>query len=147
GIVALGWTSAAYATDSAAKCQEAKLKAQGKYQLCIKKNAAKVDSGKPDESMLCQEKFQGALNKADAAAGTPCRYLDNGDGTVSDLNPGLVWEKKDTNCPGPHCYTDTFTWTAPGSPYPPNGTAFSTFLGGLNGGTSADGTMSTTGCF
>lgn len=40
----------------------------------------------------------GALGGQDAAeAKTPLRYRDNGDGTVSDLNTGLVWQKT----PGP----------------------------------------------
>ena len=33
-----------------------------------------------------------------------------------------------------HCVNSTYTWTASGSPYPPDGTAFLTFLYGLNGG-------------
>jgi hypothetical protein len=130
----------AHATDPVVKCQEKKLKAQGKLQLCLKKNSAKMLVGKPDASATCQSKFSAALTKA----GTVCHYLDNGDGTVSDLNTGLVWEKKDFTCAGPHCYTDTFTWST--GTNNPDDTAFTTFLYGLNGGTSPDA-MATSGCF
>lgn len=35
-------------------------------------------------------------------AGRPLRYRDNGDGTISDLNTGLMWEKKCRGCGGLH---------------------------------------------
>jgi len=61
------------------------------------------------------------------------RYVDNGDGTVTDNLTGLVWEKKSDN--GDIHDKDTFgTWTT-GSPYNGNGTAYTTFLrDGLNAG-------------
>jgi hypothetical protein len=130
----------AYAVTPEQKCQEQKLKAQGKLELCLKKNAAKVIGGKPDAAAACQTKFSAALTKA----GTACHYLDNGDGTVSDLNTGLVWEQKSVTCAGPHCYSDEFTWST--GTNNPDGTAFTTFLYGLNGGTSPDG-VATSGCF
>lgn len=122
------------------KCQEKKLKARGKLELCLQKNAAGLIAGKPDGSAACRTKFQTALTKA----GTACRYLDNGNGTVSDLNTGLLWEKKDTNCPGPDCVSDAFDWSP--STDNPDGTAFTAFLYGLDGGTSTNGTR-TRGCF
>jgi hypothetical protein len=146
-FIALGagllWLGTAHATDPVTKCQEAKLKARGKLELCLNKNAAKVLGGKPDASSLCQSKFQDALTKA----GAVCRYLDNGDGTVSDLDTGLMWEKKD-DLGSIHDKDNLYTWTADPAtaPYPPNGTAFTTFLYALNGGTSSDGS-STIGCF
>ncbi len=146
------WIGVAHAaTDAVTKCQEAKLKAQGKLERCLNKNSIQILGGAPDASAACRTAFTDALSKADATAAkknATCRFLDDGDGTVSDLNTGLVWEKKDTNCPGPHCYSDTFSWSASGEPnYPPDGTAFTTFLGGLNIGASSLGTMSTAGCF
>jgi Protein of unknown function (DUF1566) len=131
------------------KCQEMKLKAQGRLALCLKRNSAKVLGGRADAAADCQAKFQAALKRAEdmavAMGGTACRYVDNGDGTVSDLNTGLTWEKKDTTCPGVHCSSDLFAWSN-GSPYEPDGTLFTGFLYGLNGGTSSDGTA-TEGCF
>ncbi len=81
---------------------------------------------------------------ANVAALCPPRFVDNGDGTITDNQTKLMWEKKDTTCPGPHCVNDYFTWGS-GSGVP-DGTAFTTFLNTLNGGatgvgncTSADG--------
>jgi len=87
------------------------------------------------------------------------RFVNNGDGTVSDLLTGLMWEQKtaghcvlnriacfsDQDCIGNggggtcesclHCVMDTYSWTSSGRPdFPPDGTAFLTFLYGLNGG-------------
>lgn len=147
-LVTLIWGSTTQAAGTPEqKCQQAKLKAQGKLKSCLAKNAAGVVVGKLDEAAECQTKFTTALAKADTKAsdaGASCRYMDNGDGTVSDLNTGLVWEKK-TDDASIHDKDNSYTWST-GSPYPPNGTAFTTFLYGLNGGTSSDGSA-TSGCF
>src|SRR5579862_1836029 len=138
------------------KCQEAKLKAQGKLELCLKKNSAKVLGGKADASTDCQTKFQAALGKAEniavAAGTTACRYVDNGDGTVSDLNTGLQWEKKDNmdgtnNYADPHDAENLYTWSTGDNAG--DGTLYTDFLAKLNNGASADGGASTpiTGCF
>lgn len=146
GILLLG--GSAHAATPEQKCQEAKLRAQGKLQLCLQKNSAKVVAGRPDASAACQMKFQAALTKA----GTACRYLDNGDGTVSDLNTGLQWEKKDNldgivNDADPHDADNTYAWSASGSAA--DGTVYTDFLSKLNSGSSTDGGASTaiTGCF
>ena len=49
--------------------------------------------------------------------GTPLRYRANGDGTVTDLNTGLMWEKKVEGSGCLHCVNDEFyRWsTADGS--------------------------------
>jgi len=69
--------------------------------------------------------------------------------TVLDHLTGLEWEKKVSSPTNSiHYYGNTYTWSlgAMGSPpsYPPNGTAFTTFLAGLNAGScvgsSPDGT-------
>ena len=96
--------------------------------------------------------FSAALTMADTKAGTPCRYLDNGDGTVSDLDTGLQWEQKD-NLNGaafdtdPHDADNKYTWSISGSV--PDGTVYSDFLAKLNDGASTDGGAMTpiTGCF
>jgi hypothetical protein len=135
-IVALGWVSAAHAV--VIICQEKKLKAQGKLQACLKKNSANVLGGGTDLSTACQMKFGNALTKA----GSECRFLDNGDGTVTDLNTGLQWEKKDNldstaNPADPHDADNTYTL---------DGTAYTDFLAQLNNDASIDGTA-ITGCF
>ncbi|HVO26734.1 MAG TPA: DUF1566 domain-containing protein [Candidatus Margulisiibacteriota bacterium] len=154
---ALLWAGTALAAATPQqKCEVAKLKAQGALQTCLTKNSGNVILGKSDASAACQATFTKALETADKKA--PCRYVDNGDGTVSDLNTGLMWEQKDNldgtvNTSDPHDADNVYTWCVPQGMYfcaavpdPPDGTAFVTFLGALNGGTSSDGS-SITGCF
>jgi len=40
----------------------------------------------------------------------PVRFVDNGDGTVTDNVMRLQWEKKSNTCPGLHCISDYYTW-------------------------------------
>lgn len=78
------------------------------------------------------------------------RFIDNGDGTISDKQTGLMWEKKTekagglTNPSDVHDVKNRYRWSDLGGA--PNGSAFTKFLYGLNHGTSSDGT-STGGCF
>ena len=77
------------------------------------------------------------------------RFVDNRDGTVTDHKTGLVWEKKDnldgsSNLSDPHDADNVYAWSSSGTA--PDGTAFTAFLFGLNGGTSPDG-VATSGCF
>jgi hypothetical protein len=71
------------------------------------------------------------------------RFVDNGNGTVSDVQTGLMWEKK-TGTPGdfvdcstslcanPHDVSNTYKWSISGTA--PDGGAFTDFLAKLNGG-------------
>ena len=43
------------------------------------------------------------------AAGSMHRFVDNGDGTVTDNQTGLMWEKKDSSG-GVHDWDNTYTW-------------------------------------
>jgi hypothetical protein len=53
----------------------------------------------------------GTGDDGDVKAGTGKRYVDNGDGTITDLNTGLMWEKKDdNNAGGIHDYDNLYTW-------------------------------------
>jgi hypothetical protein len=56
-------------------------------------------------------------------AGGALAYVDNGDGTISDVNTHLMWEKKSADG-GIHDQSNTYVWAD----------AFSTFIGGLNAG-------------
>lgn len=47
-------------------------------------------------------------------AGTTLNYQDNGDGTITDLNTGLMWEKKD-DTGGLHQWDNTYVWSGDGS--------------------------------
>lgn len=69
------------------------------------------------------------------------RFVDNGDGTISDIQTGLMWEKKTPCAPptlpidGLHCVNRLYTWS---STFPKaNGTLFTEFLMEIN---NADGT-------
>lgn len=69
--------------------------------------------------------------------GVPSRFVDNGDGTVTDSETGLEWEKK-TNDGGVHDADNAYDWSQSGGP--PDGSAFTDFLDELNACTSPDGT-------
>ena len=82
------------------------------------------------------------------------RYIDNGDGTVTDASTGLQWEKKDSadgieDLNNPHDVDNQYTWsvfaTCPINGCP-NGTAFTDFLARLNYGVS-DGTTMVMPCY
>jgi hypothetical protein len=86
------------------------------------------------------------------------RFVDNGDGTVTDHVTGLQWEQKDNldnvvNDADPHDADNTYTWCSGGfglnctnSANPPDGTAYTDFLAKLNAGTSGNA-IATSGCF
>jgi uncharacterized protein DUF1566 len=74
------------------------------------------------------------------------RFVDNVvDGTITDKQTGLMWEKKAglggvavicssaVICPDPHDADNQYTWST-GSPWGPNGTVFTVFLAQLNAG-------------
>jgi Protein of unknown function (DUF1566)/Collagen triple helix repeat (20 copies) len=73
---------------------------------------------------------------ATAANGTQTcqpRYADNGDGTVSDNQTGLMWEKQTSTCAGEvTCINNFYSWSSTGTLA--DGTLFTNFLAGLNGG-------------
>jgi hypothetical protein len=75
------------------KCENAKITARGKWRACRATERGKVVLGKVADYAKCDTKLAKAMGKAEAAVG-PCRYVDNGDGTVSDIETGLMWEKK-----------------------------------------------------
>ncbi len=63
----------------------------------------------------------------DTSGCTSTRFIDNGDGTVTDNQSGLMWEQKVAGSGCPNCVSDTFTWDE----------AMSIFLGDLNQTSSA----------
>jgi hypothetical protein len=142
-------------------CESSKLIAQGNLKLCLQVNSATMLFGVPDGSANCWATFNAALAKADTTAakfGTSCRYIDDNDGTVSDLNTGLMWEQTTgtvfgTNTNKINDVNNTYTWCALNStdcdsaPLDlPDGTAFTVFLATLNNGASSNSTT-ITGCF
>ena len=81
------------------------------------------------------------------------RYVANGDGTVTDNESGLMWENEtSTSCAGVvTCTTSQYTWSSSGTLA--DGTLFTTFIAGLNGGdyyspsTGQDVSMGAAPCF
>lgn len=61
------------------------------------------------------------------------RFVDNGDGTITDNQTGLMWEKKSDDG-SIHDMDDVYSWGSSIAPYPPSGTVFTVFLAALNGG-------------
>jgi hypothetical protein len=145
-VVLLWAVTAPAAMTDEQKCLSGVIAAKGKYEQCVQKWLAKglrVVFLDPAKLPKCWIKYNKAWAKLQGL-GThpPCtaasRYTDNGDGTVTDNLTGLVWEKK-TNLDGVpnggdlHDADNTYTWST-GSPYAEDGTAFTTFLSGLNTG-------------
>lgn len=71
-----------------------------------------------------------------AALDSVRRWVDNGDGTVSDHVTGLMWEQKDAGG-GIHDYQNIYSWST--GTDDPDGTAFTDFLDGLNEGATGVG--------
>lgn len=168
----LMFAGAGFAADPADNCRASKLKETGKYALCrMKAEARAVKTGQTADYAKCNSKIVDKFTKAEAKAGPGIcptegdasdiqaqtsedmtfltekssgqRFIDNGDGTVTDAQTGLMWEQK-TDDGSIHDKDDTYDWATSG--VPPNGDAFQVFLSELNFAESADGTTST-GCF
>ncbi len=73
----------------------------------------------------------GAGSDGDVQAGAALSYTDNGDGTITDNNTGLMWEKKDDNpTPTIHDKDNTYTWSTGTNDM--DGTITTVFLDTLN---------------
>jgi hypothetical protein len=87
----------------------------------------------------------GPGDDADVQAGAAMAFVDNADGTITDLNTGLMWEKKlgaidlsspttctteSGTCADPHDPNNTYSWSAGTTAY--DGTVVSIFLKQLN---------------
>ena len=123
-----------------------RVKAQGKYELCMQKWFARVYRGKSFSFISqakCWETYQKAWDKLVTLNTAPCsgsRWVDNGDGTVTDNLNALVWEKKTTavgsgtDFGGDRHDVDNYYTLSTGPPYAENGTAYTDFLANLNAG-------------
>lgn len=115
------------ATTPEQKCQAAKLDALRRRTFCIEGERRKEVLGGTTDAAKCETKFATAITKADAAAaskGSSCRWLDNADGTATDLNSGLQWELK-TDDGSTRDKDNTYTWNAIIDGTAPDGTATS----------------------
>lgn len=97
---------------------------------------------RPDIDALDDPNIEVKITDALAALDSVRRWVDNGDGTVTDHVTGLMWEKK-TDDGGIHDKDDTYTWSS--SSVAPDGTVFTSFLDTLNGGPSGVGNCETYG--
>lgn len=75
----------------------------------------------------------GPGSDGDVQAGAPLSYVDNGDGTITDLNTGLMWEKKDDSG-GIHDRNNLYVWGNDLDPGIMDGTIVTVFLATLNAG-------------
>ncbi len=71
----------------------------------------------------------GAASDGAEQAGAAFALVDNGDGTISDLNTGLMWEKKDDSG-GIHDQDNEYQWSSAGTTL--DGTVVTDFLDVLN---------------
>lgn len=163
----------AFAADPASTCESGKLGTTAKYASCrLAADSKAVKAGvAPDYSKCSLDKFaaaeakagagvcpsegdqadlQGVLDQCTSRTGKLLhgeRFVDNGDGTVTDHLTGLMWEQKTTavdsgtNPFDPHDVDNEYTLaevSVDATGTKPTGTAYTEFLGLLNG--AADGT-------
>jgi len=133
GMVA--FAGQATALTDAQKCEATKLKRAGQYNFCRAKADGKaVKTGDPVDYSKCDAKLTGKWADAESIPMCPTtgdvtdiqdqvaadadfialklagvRFVDNGDGTVTDTQTGLMWEKKDDGG-GLHDKDNTYTW-------------------------------------
>jgi len=142
-LAALLDASAAHAATPEQKCQGGRYKAAAKYTACQQKAVVKYNpdflESHNEKRSHCRTRYEVAWSNLQAkGAATSCaiRFVDNGDGTVSDNLTGLQWEKKQNldgspNLTDPHDADNLYTWSAAGAAA--DGTAYTSFLAALNG--------------
>lgn len=104
-----------------------------------------------------QTTSHGAGSDGDLQAGGTMAFVDNADGTITDTNTGLMWEKKveftavvigvdctdeTGKCANPHNADNGYSWTASGTAF--DGTIATIFLEQLNNRCDRDTTVSCT---
>jgi hypothetical protein len=137
-VATAGLASAALTSEG---CLARKRRAWGGLYGCnAAVQAMRLRGGHPD-ALVCVHRFNAKLKRIDSAASSQhvaCRYRDNGDGTVTDYDTGLQWEKKTTsvgsgeNVADPHDVDNRYRFTAQTGGIVPDGSAFTAFLAALN---------------
>jgi hypothetical protein len=140
------------------KCEGAKVTALANRAACRAGERKNEILGKVPNLAKCAAGFTKAVAAADknaAKRSASCRWLDEADGSVTDLNTGLQWELKTYEpfppFPNVHGVDAMWGWANhapnPGDPIVyPSGQAFIVFLGAMNAGISFDG-VATRSCF
>jgi hypothetical protein len=80
---------------------------------CLAGERGTALQGKPSDPSKCEAAFDAAIAKADSDAakkGAACRFLDNGDGTIADLDMLLVWEKRVGDSSSVHFVFAQYDW-------------------------------------
>src|SRR5262249_48094313 len=128
------------------QCESARLKAAGAYADCQQGTLALLETKGTSIVFLksasrCRVKYAEKWQQLQRQfPGTPCaaeRFVDNGDGTVTDNLTGLECEKKRkldgaSNAANPHDADNQYVWSATGDAA--DGTAYADFLPALNDG-------------
>ena len=135
------WAGTAAGLTDEEKCVSRRALANDKFEQCVARWLVRGYAHVFNDARLerrCRRKYTAAWTKLQQLAGSPTcggqpRYVDNGDGTVTDNLSGLVWEKKSSNG-DVHDWQNQYTWST-GDPYGQDGTVFTSFLtAGLNAG-------------
>lgn len=141
GLLA-GWMQAEAAVTPEQKCLAGRAKALARYTKCVHGEVARYYEiggvAYPDKLAKCSTKYGATWARLQAAslaspATETCdapRFIDGGDGTVTDNLSGLQWEKK-TDDATVHDQDNLYTWSAGGTAG--DGTVYVTFLPTLNG--------------
>lgn len=77
-------------------CFANRLRAFGSLRKCQRSEEAKAIQGRSADLAKCQASFDkkvAKLKEQAASHAVPCRFRDNGDNTVTDLDNGLMWAK------------------------------------------------------
>lgn len=116
-------------TADAAKCSATFLKAFASAEAA----AAKAGGGCPvsGDAAAIERRIDGEQEGTAQLLAGDGRFRDNGDGTITDAQSGLVWEKKSSDG-SVHDQDNFYTWTSSGTAS--DGTLFTSFLAALNAG-------------
>lgn len=103
-----------------------------------------------DSQVTVNEVLMSVTNAVEGCPVHAERFVDNGDGTVTDFETGLMWEKQRNpdgvrNESDPTDADNAYTWWNGVDEVLPNGTAVTQFLAKMNDCTSPDGTAVTGG--
>ncbi len=137
--------STADAVLSTGACLVQKRKAWITFRKCQAAEQVKQIKGKPADLAKCDPVLQAMLAKITVKAlkaAIACRYRDNGDGTITDYDTAIQWERKTGGLPSEilplgfcivddvHCVNSTYTWVDAND-----------FISRLNGTTSDASTL------
>ncbi len=136
------------------QCDSARITAWKKYVSCVDVRTKVALPFDWVASAKCRHNYfhnWATFQTAARYLGSTCvgpRFVDNGDGTVTDRLTTLVWEQKDSqdsvpNFADPHDADNGYPWST--GTDKPDGTAFTSFLAGAGTGLNTAGFAGATG--